>query len=185
MSDGPVYLRVCVDCGEEYQPHMTRCVECGGVLKDKLEGEVPEPRPETPGDAASSLPPGDYQVVASGLGAATVARMMGRFLAASIPVKVGSVGYDLSVSARVEDMPAVRALLERHGVLPKQPDAAEPAVAAEGGPCPACGTRVSAGSQQCPDCGLQLADSEVCGSCGTELAPSDVVCPSCSQPQES
>src|SRR5262245_44764516 len=177
MSDGPVYLRVCVDCGEEYQPHMTRCVECGGALKDKLEGEPPEPEPVP----EPNLPPGDYRTVAAGLGASTVARLMGRFLAANLPVKVESVGYLLNLSARVEDEPAVRALLERQGVLPKQPDTAEPAPGTEGGRCPACGTSAPPGTRECPECGLLFAGGAVCESCGEELAPGDAVCAGCGQ----
>ena len=37
------YVRYCPDCGEEYQPHMTQCIDCGTALKEKLDGaDTPE-----------------------------------------------------------------------------------------------------------------------------------------------
>ena len=66
-EDRLIYLRWCPACGEEYQPHMTRCLDCGATLQDKREGaSLPE---EPPPVEESSLPPGDYGVIASGLSA--------------------------------------------------------------------------------------------------------------------
>ena len=62
---------------------------------------------------------------------------------------------NMRLSVRSEDVPAAIALLAKQGVLPEQADPGG-AVAAEGGPCPACGAQVAPGSLECPDCGLQL-----------------------------
>ncbi len=132
----------------------------------------------------SSLPPGDYRSVVAGLSASTVARLMGRFMAASIPIKVESVGYNLSLSARVEDVPAALAVLERQGVVPKQPDAEEPPVGTEGGRCPACGAAAPPGTRECPECGLLFTGGLVCESCGEQLAPDEPVCAGCGQRQD-
>jgi hypothetical protein len=115
------------------------------------------------------------------LSTSTLARLMGRFRAAGIPVKLEP---DLSLSVRLEDHPAAIALLERQGVVPKQPDASAPAVSADGGPCPACGADVRPGQKDCPGCGLQLGADPVCEGCGGELSPADAVCPACGLPPE-
>jgi uncharacterized OB-fold protein len=179
-----VYLRYCPDCGEEYQPHMTHCIDCGTALQERLEGDSavhqaalePEPEPEPP----TALPPGDYGRVAGDLSAQTVEPLVKLFVAARIPVKVESVGYGLSLSARLEYRPAVVAILEREGVIPKQSDETTPAVAAEGGPCPACGTHIDPGTVECAECGLLLGGN-ACDTCGAELSPGDEACPACGQ----
>ena len=175
------YLRYCPECGEEYQPHVTRCIDCGSPLKEKLEGEavvLEAPREEEP---APDLPPGEYGRVAHGLTANTAETLVRLFVAARIPVKVESIGYGLTLSARPEDHPAVIAILEREGVLPSQPDSSSPAVAQEGGPCPACGASLKPGIVECAECGLALGGSG-CENCGAELDPADESCPACGHP---
>jgi hypothetical protein len=170
------YLRYCPDCGEEYQPHMTQCIDCGTALKEKLEGaETPPLNAPPEGEALPSLPPGDYLRVADGLTAQAVEPVVRLFVAERIPVKVESSGYGLILSARSEDRAAVVAILEREGVIPKQSDA--PAVAAEGGPCPACGTHIKPGTVECLECGLLLG--AFCESCGEGVSPSDDACAGC------
>ena len=170
------YLRYCPDCGEEYQPHMTECIDCGTALKEKLDGDdTPELAAPPDLEPEPSLPPGDYEKVADGLSAQAVEPVVRLFVAGRIPVKVESSGYGLSLSSRREDRAAVMTILEREGVIPAQPDA--PAVAADGGPCPSCGTHIKPGTVECPECGLLLG--AVCEGCGAELSPSDEACPAC------
>lgn len=173
-----IYLRYCPECGEEYQPHVTHCIDCGTGLQEKLDGEavvVEAPREEP---APPDLPPGEYARVAHGLSATTAEPLVRLFVAARIPVKVESVGYGLTLSARLEDHPAVIAILEREGVLPAQPDSSSAAVAREGGPCPACGASLEPGIVECAECGLTLGGSG-CENCGEELGPADESCPAC------
>jgi len=176
-----VHLRYCPACREEYQPHMTRCVECGTALKDMLEGETPEYDPPKPPEPEEPLvPPGDYKTIADAVAPSTAGRLMEQFGAADIPIKVEPSGPGLRLSARVEDVAAAVAILEREEVVPKQPDAAQRAVAAEGGPCPACGTEVKPGASDCPECGLSLSSAAMsCEACGAELSPDDEACPAC------
>jgi hypothetical protein len=136
---------------------MTVCIECGTALKDMLEDEAPvydAPKPEEP-----LLPEGEYTPIAGDVASATASRLMRLFRRAGIPLKVEAYGYNMRLSVRSEDMPAAVAILAEQGVLPEQSDSGA-AVAAEGGPCPACAAQVAPGSLECPDCGLQLGASE-------------------------
>jgi len=160
---------------------MTECFDCGTALEDKQEGaSLPA---EPPPEVESSLPPGDYRVIASGLSAPTVEALVQSFISAGIPVKVESAGYGLRLSARSEERAAAMSILEREGLIPRQPDPSEPAVAAEGGLCPGCGTDIRPGTLACAECGLQFGAVVACESCGAEVAPDDAVCPGCGHPQ--
>ena len=159
---------------------MTVCIECGTALKDMLEDQPPEY--DEPKGHEPVLPPGDYRPVASGVEAATASRLMKLFRRAGIPLKVEPHGYTMVLSAREEDLAGALGILQRAGVLPAPAEGSDKAVAAEGGPCPACGTEVAAGSLVCPDCGLQLgAADEPCEKCGVVLAATDEDCPACGQ----
>ena len=63
-------------------------------------------------------------------------------------------------------VPRLRALRRAH------------AVAAEGGPCPACGAHLEPGMVECPECGLLLG-GVACQRCEAELSPGDEACPVC------
>jgi hypothetical protein len=159
---------------------MTVCIECGTALKDMLEDEKPEYDEEKPQEPL--LPEGDYRPVASGVEAGTAARLMKLFRRSGIPLKVEPHGYTMVLSARQEDFAGALGILQRAGVLPEPAEGLDKAVAAEGGPCPACGTEVRAGTAQCPECGLQLsASDEPCEKCGAVLAATDEDCPACGQ----
>ena len=159
---------------------MVTCIECGTALKDMLEDQPPEY--DEPKGQEPLLPPGDYRPIAGGVEAATASRIMRLFKRAGMPLKVESHGYTMLLSAREEDVAAAVAILQREGVLPEPPEGSATAVAAEGGPCPACGTEVGAGIEQCPECGLQLsAEDEPCVKCGAVLAATDEDCPACGQ----
>jgi hypothetical protein len=175
-----VHLRYCVDCGEEYLPHVTRCADCGGTLQDKLVGESePEGAGEegAPAVDAHGLPQGEYLFVVGGLTRETAEPAVALLSRAGIPVRVQAAGYGLSLSARQEDRPAVIALLVREGVMPAQPDP-DTAVGADGGACPACATAMPAGAVECPECGLVLG-SAGCSSCGAERSPDEDACQAC------
>lgn len=177
------YVRYCPDCGEEYQPHMTQCIDCGTALVDRLDRDVPKPQVPPEPEPEASIPPGDYRPVTGGLTAQAVEPVVKLLAAAGIPVKVESRGYDLFLSARLQDRPAVIAILEREGVISEQPDAGAPAIGADGGPCPACGVHMAPGTVECPECGLSLG-TPACESCGAELSPADHACPACGHPLE-
>jgi hypothetical protein len=155
---------------------MTLCLDCGSELKEKPEGEAAYVAP--PQEAEPPLPPGEYAVVTDGLSATAAESLVRLFVESGIPVKVGTIGHGLCLSCRAEDRPAVVTILEREGVIPAQPDSGAPAVAAAGGPCPACSTHIGPGILQCPECGLQLGGT-ACDRCGAELPAGDEACPGC------
>ena len=152
-----------------------------GPLQDKPENaSLPE---EVPAVEEPSLPPGDYGVIASGLSAAAVEALIHGFISAGIPVKVEPAGSGLQLSARGEERSAALAILEREGLIPRQPDPSEPAVAADGGPCPACGVDIRPGTLECAECGLRLGGPAACEACGGEVSTEDAACPACGHPQ--
>jgi predicted amidophosphoribosyltransferase len=61
------------------------------------------------------------------------------------------------------------------------PRVAAPALAPADDPsaCPACGERVPEGVDECPGCGLTLAQPEACPNCGAELNPHASSCRRC------
>ena len=180
------YIRYCPACREEYQPHMTHCLDCGGALKERLDGEAPEyhPTPEGEAEGESRPPPGEYRRVGDGGLSAQVAEPLVRgFAEAGIPVRVESLGYGLCLSVRDEDRAAVVAVLVREGLMPNQPDETGPTVAAEGGPCPACGAHLDPGRVECPECGLLLR-AAACEQCEAELSSDDEVCRGCGHPRD-
>jgi hypothetical protein len=179
------YVRYCPDCGEEYQPHMTQCIDCGSALLERLEHEAPQLRASSGAEenTPENIPPGDYLTMADGLSAERAEAVVHLLVQAGIPVKVQAKGYGLCLSARMADRSAVVEILEREGAIPKQPEATAPVVGADGGPCPACGARIKPGAVECVDCGLRIGGVE-CENCGAELSPADTMCPACANPLE-
>jgi hypothetical protein len=172
-----VYLRYCPGCGEEYQPHMVTCVECGTALEDLVEGEEKEVLRPQEAALEDDLPPGEYRVLQAHIW--PTPDLMREFAKAGVPVKVGPSRQGVTLQVRDEDRAAAIALLEAQGELPKQPDAGDPAVGEQGGPCPACGTAIRPGTPECPECGLVLTGDIGCDACGSTAAPVDGLCPSC------
>jgi len=163
---------------------MTECLDCGTALQDKVAGASMPEAPPPPADSMqeSSLPPGDYHVIATGVSAQVAESLVQRFVSAGIPVRVDPAGYHLRLSARDEERAAAVAILESEGVLAAAPDPGAPAVGAEGGPCPACGHPIPPGTRECGECGLQLGDAAACPSCDVEVSPDDTTCPACGSP---
>jgi predicted amidophosphoribosyltransferase len=63
-----------------------------------------------------------------------------------------------------------------------EPQAAAPSLAPpsdESGGCPACGEPLPEGVDECPGCGLTLAQPETCPNCGAELNPHASGCRRC------
>jgi hypothetical protein len=155
MSGELVPVRRCPDCGEEFQPHVVNCSECGTLLEDGIEGETPAADAEPEEDAAA------YVSLGSTLDAET-ARMAAEHLAAArlrfrlAPCRTASGRRLSGLSLFVNEADAVAAggLLVREGILPPIDDS--PPVALDGGPCPACQTHVAPGTLECPECGLVL-----------------------------
>jgi len=176
-----VPIRRCPECGEEYQPHIVTCSDCGALLEAGFEGDSVDQRHEP---LEPALPSPEYARILDGL-APEIAELAAQHLsAAGIRFGLDSYQYGLRLGVQVEDATVALAILERAGIVPKGPDASEVPVAAEGGPCPACGDDVAPGMTECPGCGLQLAGGVPCRHCGAELATPTGECPSCAKEQD-
>ena len=148
-----VPVRRCPECGEEFQPHIVTCSDCGVPLEDGIEGQKLAPPDATSGAGADEGP----YVPITGIVESQDALDAGRELAAAQirfrllpPPRRGG----LKVEVHEQDMPAAIGVLINAGLLPPMDES--PPVGEEGGPCPACGTHVAPGSVECSECGLVL-----------------------------
>ncbi|HET8646841.1 MAG TPA: hypothetical protein VFO85_15205 [Vicinamibacteria bacterium] len=181
MTGAPI--RRCPECGEEFQPHIVNCSDCGALLADGFEGAA------LPGDggAAAPLPSAEeYVGVLSGMEPEVAAEASQHLTAAGIPfamVSHASRGLRLGVApGRVLEAMKV---LQESGLVPAAPESSEGAVAIEGGPCPACGEHVHPGSSECAGCGLSLSGSgRECRHCGADLNPVFDACAECGREQD-
>ena len=168
-------VRYCRPCDTEFQPHIVRCSDCGGELEDQ--------DPDASGDMSpvqEETTDAEFVTVATDLSAGKaelVARRLGR---AGIQFRVGARGYGFVLAVRAQDQPATRQVLLRTRAIPSELVQDQPAVAETGGPCPACGDPVAAGSRECPSCGLSLgSEAAACDQCGAELVPPWEPCKQC------
>ena len=175
-------IRRCPDCGEEFQPHVVQCSDCGAPLESVFEGDpLLEQRAEATGAAPA---PAELALLVRGLTPGEADQAAQHLAAAGIPIRLALDRDGLRLGVAREQLVPARSILGRAGVLPEQPDAAEGAVAEEGGPCPACGDHVAPGTAECAGCGLQLAGAFQCPRCGTELLTPSEACPACAPPAD-
>jgi len=175
-------VRRCRNCGEEFQPHVSVCSDCGGPLEDH-DPDVAAPPVEDP------PAPVDRR---GAVGTAVKVEMLGSLMSseeaeacADVLARNGLPYYldvnrdrTFRLSVPLDHAEAAARLLQDAGAIPRRADT--PAVAVEGGPCPACGAHVDAGSRECPDCGLSLGqEAPTCAKCGTELDAPWTTCPRC------
>jgi hypothetical protein len=169
---GPVHVRVCPDCGEEYRPEIVTCADCGGTLEDRFlnDGQEPEAPPTEPEPAPlgpdltghrpvfSSAQARDLVPLAEALKQAGVA-----FHFLETPAEEEGRGASYSLLVHESDQAAAIGALSP---LLRSGDAGDAASAhfEEGRGyvrCPACGAQQATGALECPECGLALgADGE-------------------------
>jgi hypothetical protein len=144
-----VPVRRCPECGEDFQPHIVNCSDCGVPLEDAIEGQ-----PLARREAAPAEDEGTYVAINGILGQQDVLDAGKALSATALRYQLGpTTRRDLwALAVHEADADAAVALLREAGLLPADDDS--PPVGQEGGPCPACGTRVAAGSVECGECGL-------------------------------
>ena len=171
-------VRYCPRCDTEFQPHIVRCSDCGGELEDQYpEAATDDGQAQVPEDATD----GDFVTVATDLSAGKAELVARRLGLAGIRFRVAALRYGLDIAVREEDQTAARQILLRARAIPRESLQDQPAVAETGGPCPACGEPVAAGSLECSSCGLSLgSEAVVCDQCGAELDPTWERCKRCS-----
>jgi ribosomal protein L40E len=171
-------VRYCRRCDAEFQPHIVRCIDCGGELEDQdPEAATDDSQAQVPEEAAD----GEFVTVATDLSAGKAELVARRLGLAGIQFRIAALRYGLDITVREEDRPAARQILLRARAIPRESLQDQPAVAETGGPCPACGEAVAAGSLECSSCGLSLgSEAAVCEECGAELVPPSEPCKRCS-----
>jgi hypothetical protein len=174
-------VRRCRECGEEFQPHVAVCSDCGGALGDH-DPEAGEARPAAAADGGPELAGVKLAVVAAQIESAAAQRGARHLQQAGIPFRLDVAGartFTMKVAAGQAAQAA--ALLQKARVIAR-PDEDGPAVAEAGGPCPACQAQVPPGSAECPDCGLAFAsEAAPCAKCGALLDDPWGSCPRCGQ----
>jgi uncharacterized protein with PIN domain len=164
-----MHVRICRECGEEYRPEIAVCSDCGGALEDRYERIESSPDGF---DLRAALPVAEFSagplVPVATAGTASEIEPLGRRLGeAGIRFAVrGSIrSFELLVAA--DDHEPALALLEAGAggdVASTEPIAA----------CPACGTKLTQATIECPECGLGL---------GAEEASASLCCARCGQPR--
>ena len=150
---------VCPQCGSEYQPHVTHCIDCGAPTQSGW-GHHDEMNPK-----ASSLPPESEDFVVVKGGDLQWAENFGNFLEEhGIPWRIevsdrsGPYRKPISCAVQVAEKDLYRAHeLEQQYLLLENPAlAAEFITLPSIEQCPACGSQVSPESSECQSCGLTL-----------------------------
>jgi predicted amidophosphoribosyltransferase len=153
---------VCSDCGSEFQPHVTRCIDCGAPTRPAEAGSEPH-RKEKPPFSLSRESPARGLCQETGLGRA---ESLASFLEEhGIPCRIEVSEVDELRSRQfyylicVPEEDVERAFELRHEhLLIENPEIADEldALLPEIEQCPACGSRVSPDNPDCPSCGLTL-----------------------------
>ena len=175
-------IRRCPECGEEFQPHVVSCSDCGAQLVSAFENDSAAV-PNAPEEVSPADP--EYVTLASQLTAEMAEQAAQALAAEGVRFRLAiDLGYSFRLVVEPDDVTQALAVLAREGLAPGQPDPEQPAVAEAGGPCPACDHRVAPGTSECPGCGLLLADPVECRHCGAALEPTRSDCPRCGREQD-
>jgi hypothetical protein len=193
-----MHVRVCVECGEEYEPVVTRCADCDGELEDRQLDDDGNPIvDEAAGEGARAAePPPDRRVIFVTPKAAELVPLADALREAAIEyhlaeqaptVEGAAVRYALLVAENdaTGALQAVAHLLMDEDGTPEDLHAVETRFDPGRGyvACPACGASQPPGAAECAECGLTLgaADegAQVCARCSTPLPSPGAACPAC------
>jgi ribosomal protein L40E len=190
-------VRVCRECGEEYQPEAVLCSDCGGELELcelDVDGNAIRPAGEAPASPAAA-PVLERRIVFVAPRAAEVVPLAETLQEAGIEYHLAeepataegaSARYALLV-AEEDAEAALRALApliapdEEHSEL----HAVESRFDKDRGyvECPACGAAQPKGAVECAECGLAFGAAEegaaVCARCSAPLPQPGAKCPAC------
>jgi ketosteroid isomerase-like protein len=154
---------VCPECGSEFQPHVTRCIDCGAATV--APGGAVARTPEAPAALAADV---EEEVPIRTEELEWIESLRERFAQDGIPSRIealssgrGYIRYRILVAKGA----ARRAFALDHALLRERlgDDGTEladidiPPV----GTCPLCGSEAAPGSPQCPHCGLRIFSSNL------------------------
>jgi hypothetical protein len=188
-----VHVRVCRECGEEYRPEITSCVDCGGELEDVYEDEdAPSSLASAPAEV-ESIDLSDHRTLFQTPRAVDLVPMAERLKEAEIPFHLVEETQGEAATARYALLvleERVKPALERLADL-LAPHAEADSVHAletsfESGryrQCPACGAEQGSGLAECSECGLALGPAvPTCERCDAPLEEEGAPCTVCGGP---
>jgi ribosomal protein L40E len=190
-------VRICRDCGEEFNPSATRCSDCGGELEDRVldESGAVLGAEDAPPDDAPDAEATNHRIV-------FVTHRAAELVPLAEALRAEGVAYHLAErSAQTEGAAPSYALLVPADAVAAALRALAPHVAPEHEAgdvegveshfasergylrCPACGAEQPPGATECGECGLLLGAAEeeaaTCARCGAPLAEPDQPCGAC------
>lgn len=156
----PEIVAVCPSCGSEFQPHVTRCIDCGTQTRSSW--AAPE-RPRVV-RAVEEMPafgfslPRDVEATVVRIVDLGWAERLGRLLETrGVPCRIevqDPVAAPFSYSVCVAEADFQRALeIDREHMRTEMPEAGFIELP-PGDVCPACGARGAFEEEGCPSCGL-------------------------------
>ena len=150
--------KICPDCEIEYMPHIEKCADCGAVLLPR--GEHRQAQEEKKRLMAKAIE--NTAVVREG-DLKWLGKLYDVLIDAGIPCTVisdagcnkGSCGNKCRLMVSIEDIERARERVEEY-YMEIHPELRSANELISQGKCPACGSPVGAGDNECADCGLTL-----------------------------
>jgi uncharacterized OB-fold protein len=150
--------KICPECGTEYLPHVEKCADCGAVLL--FPEEIEKAQEEKERLMGKTL---ENEVVVREGDLKWLSELYAVLIDAGIPCTVrsdegckkGCCGDTCRLVVSPQDYERAQERIE-HYFMEMHPEIRVSNELASAGKCPACGSPVSAGDRECPDCGLTL-----------------------------
>jgi len=150
--------KICPECGDEYQPHIEKCADCGVLLLLPEElAKAQEERERTEEAAVDN----SVKVLEGELG--WMSELSTVLLDAGISCAIhseagcrkGCCGDTVQLRVSPEDLERAQQTIEEY-LMELDPELRIVKEMLGKGKCPACGFSIGHDSRECPDCGLPL-----------------------------
>jgi len=178
-----MHVRICVECGEEYQPDAIICTDCGGRLQDRQDdgGARPAVRESSPAESAPDPDAAFTERIGHEDQATDLVTPADRLVDEGIECRIWPAQRPKRAPFALADddgrRDAALASGTGYGLWVTAPDRERAlavlgiSTAVEGAPnapgegpggsraCPACGAAVPSGVIDCPECSLAVGDA--------------------------
>ncbi len=150
--------KICPECGAEYVPQIEKCADCGVVLLSP--DELSRAKEEKEKLRKRTV---ENRVVVREGDLGWISELYEVLIDSGIPCTVQSdagcakscCGSTCRLMVSREDLERAQARIEEY-FMEMHPEVREAQGLIGEGKCPACGSAVSPGARECPDCGLAL-----------------------------